>query len=404
MALTISTLIVEKLDREKKIKRIPRDSKDDYSKNIVEERVKWLNSETNSSFLHLSSYSQDMKQFAGNIENYIGVTQIPIGIAGPIKINGDHAKGEFYVPLATTEGALVTDYHIGMKVITRAGGVNATVLSNDIHISPVFMMKNINDAKDFITWVNKSFSDLKKEAEGTTRHGKLLKIEPFLVGHRVILKFHYNTKDAQGMNMINVATDAACKYIYSKTRRKYYLRSKFSSVKIVSSNNIFQGYGREVFVDGVIPRSLIQLLRTTPEELSAYYSSCLLVSARAGIVGMTAHIANGIAAIFTACGQDIADVSTSHIGISMCEVTNKGDLYISLYIPNLLIGTVGGGTGLGTQSECLKILDCFGSGKADKFAEIVASSCLAGELAILASIINGTFINTHQRLGRNRPK
>jgi len=225
---------------------------------------------------------------------------------------------------------------------------------------------------------------------------------PIIAGKRLILKFCYDTKDAQGMNMINNATDAACTYISRNTEKKYYLRSKYSSVKICAQSNIHNGYGREVFAEGVIRREDLRLLRTTPEELQKYFTTCMLVSLHSGIIGMTAHIANAITAIYLACGQDVADVSTSHVGISSCEVTENKDLYISLYIPNLLVGTVGGGTGLATQRECLEIMDCYGSNKADKFAEIITASCLAGELSVLAAIVTNNFVLAHERLGRNK--
>ncbi len=390
--------------KEKKVIPIPKFTNRNYEKEFIKKRLKWLSKQINYKLKHIGYFSEDPRNFKGNIENLIGVCQIPIGIAGPLLINGKNAKGYFYIPMATTEGALVATYHQGMRIITKAGGVNASILSGQIHISPVFFVEGLSDAQRFIKWVNSNFSFIKQEAEKTTDHGKLLKINSIIMGRRVVLKFIYNTQDAQGMNMINVATETACKYIMERTEKRFYLRSKFSSVKVASFSNIHRGYGKEVFVDCIIPREIIKIFKTTPEKLYDYYTSCLLVNTHASTLGMTAHIANGITAIYIACGQDVADVSTSHIGISMCELTEKKDLYISLYIPNLLVGTIGGGTGLGTQKECLNILGCYGGGKVNKLAEIITAASLAGELSVLIAVVNGTFVPAHQRLGRNKPQ
>ena len=251
-------------------------------------------------------------------------------------------------------------------------------------------------------FLKKHFKKIKDVAESTTRYGKLLNIEPHLVGRRIVLKFTYNTCDAQGLNMINKATDAACKYISGITQKRYYLRSKFSSVKIVSMNNIHNGYGKAIFAECVISKDILKFLGTTPEDIYNYAVSGMLVSLYSGIIGLTAHIANAIAAIYIACGQDVADVSTSHIGITMCEVTEEKNLYVSLYIPNLLVGTVGGGTGLPTQRECLEIMKCYGNHKSSKFAEIVAASCLAGEISVLIALVTGVYVKAHEILGRNK--
>ncbi len=376
----------------------------DYTKEAVNKRCDWLEKMTGTKIKHLRAFSEDPNNTKGNIENLIGMTQVPIGITGPLLIDGDYAKGTFFVPMATTEGALITDYGTGMLLVTKSGGVRVSILSNTIHISPVFLVCNLDKAKELIKWIDANFKNIKAEAEKTTHHGKLLAIKPIIAGRRLILKFCYDSGDAQGLNMINKATEAACTYIQNATKTEYYLRSKYSAVKNVSMSNIYQGYGRAVFAEAVIQKNLLKFFGTTPEAMNKYSTSGMLVSVHSGIVGMTAHIANAIAGIYIACGQDVADVSTSHIGISMCEVTEEGDLYISLYIPNLLVGTVGGGTGLATQKECLNIMDCYGSNKVNKFAEIVTAACLAGELSVLLALVTGVYVEAHEKLGRNKTK
>ena len=374
----------------------------DYSRKAINMRCDWLEQKTDTKIKYLRNFSENPGNTRGNIENIIGMAQVPVGINGPLLVNGSYAKGSFFIPMASTEGALITDYNTGMIIITKSGGARVKILNEAIHISPVFFVSTLDQAEGFICYIKKHFQKIKNVAESTTKHGKLLSIEPYLVGRRVILKFLYNTGDAQGLNMINKATDEACKYISDVTGKKYYLRSKFSSIKTVSMSNIYNGYGKALFAECVVSKSILKFLGTTADEIYQYAVSGMLVSIYAGIVGVTAHIANAIAAIYIACGQDVADVSTSHIGITACELTEEKDLYISLYIPNLLIGTVGGGTGLSTQRECLEIMGCYGKDKSNKFAEIIAASCLAGEISVLIALVTGAYVKAHEVLGRNK--
>ena len=389
---------------DKKITKIfPRFKRElDYSKKALSMRCDWLEKKINTKIKYLRNFSENPESAKGNIENMIGMVRVPVGINGPLLVKGDYAKGSFFVPMATTEGALITDYNTGMMILTKSGGANIKILKDIIHISPVFFVETLDQCQKFMIFLKKHFKKIKDVAESTTRYGKLLNIEPHLVGRRIVLKFTYNTCDAQGLNMINKATDAACKYISGITQKRYYLRSKFSSVKIVSMNNIHNGYGKAIFAECVISKDILKFLGTTPEDIYNYAVSGMLVSLYSGIIGLTAHIANAIAAIYIACGQDVADVSTSHIGITMCEVTEEKNLYVSLYIPNLLVGTVGGGTGLPTQRECLEIMKCYGNHKSSKFAEIVAASCLAGEISVLIALVTGVYVKAHEILGRNK--
>lgn len=387
---------------------IPRDLefKNDHSISYLNKRIEFITKQTGVKLRHINNYSVIPEDTSGNIENLIGFAQIPIGITGPLKINGSHAKGEFYIPLATTEGVLITSYHRGMRLLTRAGGVNTCIFKDELHISPIFIIYGVNKMKLFIEWIHDNLNKIKEEAEKTTKHGKLLNIKPSMTGEGVVLKFSYSTGDAMGMNMINKATDEACKFISKLTQAKYYIRSNFSSDKKISANNIIKGYGKEIFAEATIPKKLFveRKIRTTPEEIYSYRTAVMSSSVYAGMIGMNAQFANFLAAIFIACGQDVAHVVNSSVGISSCKVLPSGDLYISVYLPNLLVGTIGGGTALPTQRECLEILGCYGNGMVLKFAEIVAAGVLAGELAISIAITNGSFVEAHERLGRNRPK
>ncbi|MBL7132442.1 MAG: hydroxymethylglutaryl-CoA reductase [Candidatus Omnitrophica bacterium] len=368
-----------------------------YTKEYAFKRVNWLMRKTRNRLHHIAQFSEDPKKMKGNIENFIGIAQVPLGIIGPLKMNGEYAQGHFYVPFATTEGALLKSYHRGALLLTEAGGVNVFTLKDEIHISPVFLLADIESAKSFILWVNNNFLKIKERAEKTTTHGKLIKITPYLLGRRVILNFAYFTGDAMGMNMINVATDVACKFVLKKTGvQKYFLRSNLSSDKKPAFSNFIMGYGKEVVAEATLPRLIVEkYLNVTPEDFYEFCYSSLLASIQAGMIGINAQCANALAAIFIACGQDVAQVVNAVAGLSMCEITKKGDLYVALRMPNLVVGTVGGGTALGTQRECLNILGCYGSGKAKKFAEIVTATLLAGEISIAAALTTGEFIKAH---------
>jgi len=384
--------------------KIPRSLKNDFEKEIVEKRIKFIQKYTGITFAHINHYSFDPLLTKGNIENFIGVAQIPLGIAGPLKINGEEAKGDFLIPLATTEGALVISYHMGMLMLSKAGGVTVRVLKDNMHISPVFKVENFEDGQRLINWVRENYKKIKQVAEATTRYGKLLSIEPIVIGKGVILKFNYSTADAMGTNMVAIATEEACKYISSALKKKFFIKSNYSSDKKVCSHNYICGYGKTVFAEATVPSELIKLMGTTPEEMFEYYKTYVLGSTYSGMIGMNGHVVNGIAALFLACGQDVAEIVSASMAISSGEVTKEGDAYISLYFPSLMVGTVGGGTSLPTQKECLEMLGCYGAGKIKKFTEIVAAVALAGEFSICAAIAGGGFVDAFKKYGRKKIK
>src|SRR3989304_1935754 len=193
---------------EKKVDKIPRSANDNYSEEIVEERINWLREVTGLKFSGITQYSFSPQDTKGNIENFIGVAQVPVGLAGPLKINGDHAKGTFLIPLATTEGALVASYNRGMKIVSDSGGVSARILKDEIYIGAIFDFNSLLEVIEFFEWVDGNHNKLKEIAESTTKHGKLLHIEKYQQGKRALLNIHYTTGDASGLNMITVATEA----------------------------------------------------------------------------------------------------------------------------------------------------------------------------------------------------
>ena len=384
--------------------KIPKFGSSDYAEENVANRLTWLENVTHKKYPYLNGKRVASEKWKGNIENLIGTVQVPIGIVGPVPIQGQYAKGDFIVPLATTEGAIVTTYNIGMRLLRENGGVTTTVKDNGAHITPMFDVKNMKDYVRLQTWIDDNFERIKTEAESTTQHGKLLSIESKYFDSKLCATFQYSTGDAQGLNMINVATEHACKFIQKEMGYVFQARSNYSGVKKISDHNAIPTFGKEVFAEAFVSANSLVKMKTTPELIESTWHSGLSINTKSNIKGINCQAANAISAIFLACGQDIADISSSHIAYTSYRKTENNMLHIEVYIPSLTIGTVGGGTGVGVQKECLEILDCYGKGGVNKFAEIIAATVLAGELTTICAITTGTFVSAHAKLGRNKPE
>lgn len=340
----------------------------------------------------------------GNIENFIGMARVPVGLAGPLKVNGSVARGEYPVPLATTEGALVASYTRGMKAISVSGGANTVILAEGVQRAPYFRFHNLAGAARFLSWLAVNTEKFGEITSQNSRFAKLKGITPFLDGNAVTLLVEFSTGDAAGQNMVTICTDRICRYIIANCPeeiREWYIEANASGDKKANRLAFQRVRGKKVSVEVVVPREVVAaVLKTTPEAMERYARAALYGSLQSGTLGVQAHFANGLAALFIACGQDAACVAEAATGTVRLERTGQGDLYASATLPNLIVGTVGGGTALPTQRECLEIMGCFGPGKAGKLAEITAAVCLAGELSILAALTEGHFTQAHERLGR----
>ncbi|MFH0985913.1 MAG: response regulator [Candidatus Omnitrophota bacterium] len=367
-------------------------------------KAELLEKEINVRLTHIRGCTYNTEFWKGNIENPIGIAQIPLGLVGPIAVKGKHAQGEFWVPMATTEGALTLTYDLGSRLLSMAGPVEAEVISKVVHISPMFPIISDED-KRVAEFIDNHYEEIKKVAEADSHHTKLLGIERHHIKNQFVLKFKYDTGDAHGLNMINHATFYACKYIQAKTGADFYHRSHYSGVKHHSWVNENEGYGRVVKARGIVCQKALGMLGVSAKKMKDFFDRCVQCGTAAEIKSVNVHAANGLAAIFIACGQDVADLSSAHTCATTVEIAGEGkDLLIQVELKNLLIATVGGGTGLGTQSECLNIMDCLGSGKSDKFAEIIAAIVLAGEFPTAAAVINETYVDIHDKYGRNKSK
>jgi hydroxymethylglutaryl-CoA reductase (NADPH) len=321
-------------------------------------------------------------------------------------MDGEHAKGEFYVPMATAEGTLIASYNRGMRLLREAGGVKVSVVDDAMQRAPVFMFEDARQARDFGEWVTVNFDSIKREAETTTRSGKLRNIEQYAAARMCYLRFNFTTGDAAGQNMVGKATYVACEWIkanYPAGIQKYMLSGAMDTDKKHSQLNTLHTRGKRVIAEATIPAALLQsIMGVPPEALYKARAVTQVGNFMAGSSNTGAHSANGITAMFIATGQDVANVAESSAAITYADVDDEGNYYIAITIPSLIVATYGGGTGLPTQNECLRMLDCEGSGKVRKLAEIIGGVVLAGELSLSSAVLAGDWVSSHDDLGRNR--
>ncbi|MDC0601689.1 hydroxymethylglutaryl-CoA reductase [Aliiglaciecola sp.] len=387
--------------------KIPRDKLNDYSADMAKARRTLIKEQTGANWHHIAQTSINPESLPGNIEHFSGAAQIPIGIAGPMLVDGVAATGEFYVPMATTEGTLVASYNRGMRLTNEAGGIKTTVIDDAMQRAPVFTFTDARTALAFGQWVTENFATIKQKAEETTSVGKLRDIEQYAVSKMRWLRFNFTCGDAAGQNMVSKATRHACQWILAQQvpgLDHFALAANLDTDKKHSFVNALHTRGKRVVAETIIPATLMKsLMNCTPEALYKQRQYSNMGAFMAGSVSNGAHFANGITALFISCGQDVANVAESSAGYTFSEITPRGDYYFSVTIPSLVVATYGGGTGLATQRESLECLGCYGQGKVNKFAEIVAATVLCGELSLSSAIVADEWVSSHDQYGRNRP-
>jgi hydroxymethylglutaryl-CoA reductase (NADPH) len=380
-------------------------AKDDWSREALETRRAFLR-ERGFTIDQLTGAGEEIAPDAlrANIEGLVGFARIPLGVIGPLRINGINARGDFYVPLATTEGALVASYQRGAKMISLSGGAAALCLVESVLRAPGFIFESLAEAGAFVAHVIPRFDELREKVRATSRHAQLMQIDPVISGKEVYLVFHYTTGDAAGQNMVTFATNALCQAILESAPVKpvtWFIEANMSGDKKATQLAFQSARGKKVVADVTVPRPIVQkYLHCEPEQIFRYWQMAIVGSLQSGSIGMQGHYANALAALFIACGQDVACVAEASVGLTRMDVTNDGDFYVSISLPNLIVGTVGGGTHLPTARECLEMLGCYGAGGAKKFAEICAATVLCGELSIAGAIASGEFAQAHQAFGR----
>jgi hydroxymethylglutaryl-CoA reductase (NADPH) len=386
---------------------VPRDREDDHSRAAAEARLTFLRDRTGAALEHVGAFSFDPAVTQGNIEHFTGVAQVPIGVAGPLLVNGEHARGEFYVPLATAEGTLVASYNRGMKLLHEAGGVTTTVLDDRMQRAPAFLFESARQARAFGEWLQANIDGVREAAQATTRSGRLQDIEQYSASRMLYTRFNYTTGDAAGQNLTGKATAAACAWIVANSPvaiERFFLESNFATDKKSSQVNMLHTRGKRVVAEATIPDALFRgVMNSSTDLMFRARQVSNLGGFMSGVNNNGAHSANGITALFIATGQDVANVAESSAAFVYAERHDNGDYYYSVTIPALIVATYGGGTGLPTQRECLELLGCYGAGKVRKLAEIVAATVLCGELSLGSAIVAEEWVRAHDLHGRNRP-
>ena len=386
--------------------KIPADKTDNYSRDIIARRQQFVADLTGTPLHHLPHYSLDPAVLPGNIENFTGVAQVPIGLAGPLRVLGEQAQGDFYIPLATTEGTLVASYNRGMKICREAGGITTTVLDDAMQRAPLFAFANARLSRQFGEWVTAHFHDIKAKADETTSVGKLRDIEQYTVGKLRWLRFNFTTGDAAGQNMVTKATHHACHWILAQKPaglEHFTMAANLDTDKKHSHLNTLHSRGKRVVAEITLPNRLMESLLHVSAKAMFFQRQLSNTGAMlSNAVNNGAHFANGLTAMFIATGQDVANVAESSSGITYSELKDNDDYYFSVTIPSLVVATYGGGTGLPTQRECLELLGCYGAGHVNKLAEILAAVVLCGELSLGSAIVANEWVSSHEQYGRNR--
>lgn len=383
---------------------VPRDEADDYAEDIVRTRLEWVRARTGAGLQHATQVSWDPHRAKGNCENFVGAAQVPMGIAGPLRVNGEHARGDFLIPLATSEGTLVASYNRGMRALMLSGGATCTVHEDAMQRAPAFVFEDARRARDFVEWVRQNEPAIRLVAESTSEHLRLAYIDPYTASKFAFLRFGYHTGDAAGQNMASRATHAACMWILRQFDgvQRFYLESNLATDKKPSHINLLRSRGHRVTAEATLSRDVLhRQLRVEPETLAYHWGVASVGAFLAGAGNNGLHSANGITAMFIATGQDVANVAESSAAVVYTEVTPARDLYISVTIPSLIVATHGGGTGLPTQRECLELMGCTGPGTVRKLAEIVAGVVLAGEISLASAISAQDWVTSHERYGRH---
>ncbi len=379
-----------------------------YKRDAELERIEWLKKRNGLDLKAISNHGIDPKQLRGVVENFIGAVQIPIGLAGPLLINGDNANGIFFAPLATVEGVVVISASRGASAINKSGGIRVKVLDQQMTRGPVFEFSNIDECLIFISWVKENFDRIKAESEKVTRHGKMTKIEDYIFGNSVHLRLCYTTGDAAGQNMTTIMSDACCMFIRENFEKEtgvairfYIIEGNIAGDKKFNWLNYTSTRGIKVITETFLKKEYIeQFLHCPVKQFVAGINHGVSGSILSGTPGgFSINAANIIAAIYASTGNDLGCVFESSASHAYIKEYDDG-VYWSTMFPNIVVGTVANAHRLPTQDECIKIMQCDQKGGALKLAEIIAAFSVALDVSTASSISNDTFGKAHRIWGR----
>ena len=393
---------------ESEARRLPR--RGEHTEGARLARLDHLRRFTGVPLLRLEKTTLDATRLCGNVEALIGGVEVPVGMAGPLDLHGAAARGTFFLPLATTEGALVSSASRGALALTESGGVQARVLGRQMTRAPLFTFTSFAAAGAFCAWLSGHLAELQERTRDVSRHGRLVAVQPLMLGINVVVRFVFETGDAAGQNMSTACAWHLCRFIDRQLRQDpsiapeaFYVESNASLDKKVGFASWLGGRGLRVIASATLSdRICRRVLKVSAGQLLFAYQRSMEAAVQVGMIGHNMNVANVVAGAFIATGQDVACVHES----SLAQLTMQsapGGLHVSMTLPSLIVGTVGGGTHLPRQQELLELMDCAGSGGVDRLAEIVAGFCLALDLSTMAAVAGGQFAAAHERMGRNRP-
>ncbi|MFK2900002.1 hydroxymethylglutaryl-CoA reductase [Dyella jejuensis] len=389
----------------------PLPGRDSDSSAAQRERIGFLRATTGATLDLIAQTDIQPESLANNIEAFVGTIELPVGIVGPLWLNSSCGMDAVYVPFATTEGALVASATRGVNAISHSGGAYARALGQRVMRVPSFEFSQMAEAIFFADWIQAHIEAIREQVRRESAHATLISIDPELFGRRVHLHFVYRTADAAGQNMVTACTARACQWILAAIGslkglelRDFYIEAGLANDKRLSARSFVQSRGVRVSTEALLKADVIRkVLKLEPSRLMTSYHYWCACNQVAGNVGSSLNIANAIAAIFAATGQDLASVHEASVAALYMDRTSAGDVYVNLTMPGLLIGTVGGGTGLPQQRQCLELMGCAGRHKVARLAEIIATTAMALDISLLAALSAGHFASAHQRMGRNRP-
>ncbi len=377
----------------------------------LQKRVDWVKDKLDLDMDAMTSHKIDPRRLRGVIENFVGAVQIPVGLAGPLKINGELADGLFMAPFATVEGVITLSASRGARVINESGGIRVKVLKRQMTRAPVFQFNNLDECEEFVRWIRASYDIIEGECNKLSRHGRLDAIEDYIIGNTVHLKFCFLTGDAAGQNMVTIMTDNAAIWIRENIEAQTSLKIRFYSVEgnlagdkkfnYMNLNSRTSARGARVFTEVFLKKEVMEsIFDCTIEQFMAEANQGAAANTFAGTPGgLSVNSTNVIAAMYAATGQDLGCVVESASQQVFCEATEDGVYWSSLY-SSIITGTKSNAQRLPTQNECLELLGCNGDNGAEKLAEIIAAFSVALDISTLASVANDTFSKAHRICGR----
>lgn len=390
-----------------RLPKIPR--RGNYTEQARLERLDFIRAQSGAALASVGQTTLNAEQLSSNMEAMIGSIEIPLGVAGPLLFHGEHVEGLVYAPIASTEGALVSSITRGAYAISVSGGITTRVMQQRMVRVPMFLLANMQEAQRFADFVAANLQRIQAVIRRYSNYAQLKELPVQLIGRAAHVHFVYETGDAAGQNMSTTCTWHACLWLVAQARQElgiaadqFIIEGGMSSDKKVSNANLIKGRGISVQAEARISKSVMRrVLKVEPELVQRYWHHSMAAAISSGMVGLNTNIANLVAAVFAATGQDLASVHESASGVISMDLLPNGDLYLALSMPSLVIGTVGGGTHLPDQRQCLQMLSCQGVGKVKRLAEIIAGFALALDISTMSAIAAGHFAIAHEKLGRN---